>query len=81
MSASTAIAGLMKGFDFTTAAGIAYATQMLNLQMAADAYDKAVQAAELKKYAMEAALDSMAEKMASATFTRAAKAMDQYNQL
>ncbi|MFT5587847.1 MAG: hypothetical protein ACI9ZF_000002 [Bradyrhizobium sp.] len=67
--------------DLTTSAGIAAANTALNLQMANDSYDGAVKAAALKKEAIAAGLDSMAEKMTTASMTRASQSADKLNQI
>jgi hypothetical protein len=69
------------GLDLSTTAGIAAANTALNLQMARDSYKGAVEAAALKKQAIQSGLASMAEKMAGASMTRASASAEKFNQI
>jgi hypothetical protein len=72
---------IMSTANFTTAAAAATANTQLNLQMANDAYDGAVAAAELKRIAIQGALLSMSTKQLTATMTRASAESDKLNNI
>jgi hypothetical protein len=67
--------------SFTTATAAAAANVVLNLQMANDAYDGAVAAAELKRIAIQAGLLSMSTKQLTASMTRASAEADKINNI
>ena len=72
---------MASAIDLGTSAGISAANEILNLKMAQDSYHGAEKAAALKRAAIKAGLDSMAEKMATASITRAAQSADKMNQI
>lgn len=75
------MAGLLDVLSLGAQAALAAETLKLNQQMAEDAYQGAVMAAEMKRSAILEGLWSFVEKAATATAKRASAAADIWNQI